>query len=396
MKKISKLKIFESQKLRSSKKAKILLIGVITLFVTYVMFNLYISTNIKINKFESIIGEQQLTIIDTYQKGEKFLFYLDESANLAYNKALYESFQTGLGGGCEDNNLKYPLINNDEKTCYPDIKKDIKNNFDKNFKDIIKNYPEDIPDYETKYYVLEDSFVGRSKNYLRTDVNGQSEYNFKSENPKIEFISNSINNKNENEDNEKPIDPNDDLFETQIPVGQETNGKCKFVSDYAQTYLGCPYSLDVAPIVTPQYCHQKGLTCATFVQATVYYTLGPEQRPWGNGNQECESSSVTKIGTDPRKLNPGDIFQTEIRRSNGQFTAWGHTGMYVGKGYVSRPGGVYCYKEFTPNPKGDYVFIHSYGWENLGKPGVCYDTYNHMFVDNIFVLTAFCRPNNCF
>jgi hypothetical protein len=378
-----------------NKRAKILLIGIVILFVSYVMFRLYVTTQSKINKFESIIGQKQLQLIKTYQKGEKALYFIDEAAQLAFNAALYESFNEGFGG-CGKLG-EYSLYNTEEKDCYPNMKDNLKKNFDKYFKEYFDLFPEEIPEIEYEYYILENTnldFVGKPKQYLRMDVNDNEDYNFKGDIIVIEQpkeIEEPLIEKPDNDPNEDPIVPDDEF----PPNEPQPQGNCQFVADYAQRYLGCVYSLTEVAILTPETCNSIGLTCATFVGSAVYYTLGADQLPYGHGRAKCEGNKMTKIGTSAKSLLPGDVFQTELRKSNGAYTAWGHTGMYVGRGYVSNPDGVYCFKSYTPDSNGDYIFIHSYGWQNKGKPGVCYDSYSHLFIDDIFVLTSFCRPNKC-
>lgn len=371
------------------KKSEILLIGIVILFVTYVMFRLYFTTNMKINKFESIIGENQLKLIRTYQKGDKLLYYLDKSAQQSYELALYESIQSGFGGGCMDYQ-GYPLFNDDQKECYPDIKENIKSNFEDNFDNYFEVYPNELIKPAYDYYIIENSeFVAKSSEYLRMDIGDEDEFN-------VELSKIIYEEEKQNEPN-KPEEPGDPIIDTP-PIEEPTDipkTKCQFLVDYAKGYLGCPYSLTKVAVLTPDACYSVGLTCATFVGSVVYYTLGSDQYPWGHGREKCEGSSVTKIGTDVSKLQPGDIFQTELRKNDGSFTAWGHTGMYVGRGYVSEPGGVFCHKKYTPDSSGDYIFLHSYGWENLGEPGVCYESYSNLFIDNIFVLTSYCRPDKC-
>ncbi|MBT3720142.1 hypothetical protein HN789_04605 [archaeon] len=390
---MNKMKLLKKQfqifylKKKLNKKAKIFLIGVSVIFVTYVMFRLYLTSQNKVNKFEALVGEEQLKIIETYKRGEKFLFFLDLSAQ----KAFYE-FTTGLIDGtslnCEQKTTEgYPVINSN---C--NIKEQTENNFNKIINEYLKTFYEEVPDLTYSLFFFEESIVAKSVP-LRIGVTGEDSYNFELE----EIIYEETEEKQEPTTPTQPSNPEQPTQPTQPTQPYKSEGKCGFMADYAKQYVGCPYSLTEVYILPPNGCWRGGLTCATFVGSVIVYTLGWNHYPYGHGREKCSNSAVYQLGRDPNILQPGDIFATEYLKRDGGYTAWGHTGMYVGKGRLIAEsyGGPFCYRQYIPDNNGEHIFIHSYGWQNMGPPGVCYDSFNNLFINSRLILTNFCRPKVC-
>ena len=355
--------------------------GTFVIMVLIFMGIILVQVNKKLYSFDHKIGYWSLRVMNTIEEGEKVNYYIDKSAELALRKTLHE---LALLAGKPSNDCgdydSYKLWNFNRDNCFPtdeDILTNIESDFVTYFETGLANYKEDFPVIDYRYSVVQEEdnlkIIARARESLRLEISEEDTYN---------FAAASFYESGESED----------LVWDGGPIGE---GKCGDLVDYAAKFIGCPYDLDVVAFSTPSTCRNVGLTCATFVGSVISSTLGLGAYPYGHGRQKCDASNVQKIGKDPNRLHPGDLFSTEYRKIDGSYTAWGHTGMYVGKGHVSQPDGPWCYRRFTPDENGEYVFIHSYGSQNLGKPGVCYDTYNHLFTSTTFILTSFCRLNQC-
>lgn len=365
-----------------SRKGKLFFSVILAVVMLIIVLPLSINVSrMKISKFKGYMGDSQILLLRTYERGEKFLYYIDQSAKLALKETVYSYLEkTNEENGCGEY-FGYAKWTTASKTCYPEIKKDILTLFSTNFKSYLASYPELS---EITYDILlakegkSSKIIGLAKEDIRIAVAESDDYSFVLEEKK------------EEEEEEEPTTP--------TPTNPTpSSGKCSFVADYAKKYVDyrCKYSYPAAPLATPETCNIKGLTCATFVSSVTAIMLG--EGTSGNGNGQCSSPTVTRIGINPSVLQPGDVFSSEVYY-NGVFTPWGHTGMYIGRGYLvpeSRGEGNFCWRQYVPNPNGDYIFAHSIGYAGQTVPGVCYDTYNHLFVNTIFKLTSFCRPNKC-
>lgn len=163
-----------------NKKADSLFAGVlIAIIVVTLAFPVakYITLT-KESKFEWEIGESQLLLLNTYEKGEKVLFYIDQAGKIALDKAYLEivNFDSNCG-----NFRGYPKLNTKNKECYPELKETIKKGFSTEFENQLNEFPEDIPDLGYEYYVVENQLVARSKNNLRMDISEEDTYNFKAD-----------------------------------------------------------------------------------------------------------------------------------------------------------------------------------------------------------------------
>lgn len=183
------------------------------------------------------------------------------------------------------------------------------------------------------------------------------------------------------------------IYDTQAEkcVARSTNpSKCEFIRDMAAKWLGTGYG--GTKICSPSDAKSGKCTtqCASFV-SSAYYFSSPDlkdKQPHGNANVICDTSSYVKNNkfSDLDLLQPGDIFTSTSSSSE-----FGHTGIYVGKGYLSgtkSPFRTGCYSSFTPNENGDMVFIHSVG-------PVCYSTYSQLFNIEGRKLITFCRHDYC-
>ncbi|NTV24281.1 MAG: hypothetical protein HGA85_08000, partial [Nanoarchaeota archaeon] len=347
-------------RMKMKKKANVLLILLTLVFVFYVMVRVYMISSSKINRFESLIGDQQMNLINTYQKGEKALFFMDLSVLQSLRKAIYQLAQDGgVTSDCSDY-YGYSIWNG---TCVPEsMKQALIEKVKEGILGYYGTFAEPIPVVD--YDIVTIATVGRtevgllSQKSVRMDVNAFGTYNFA---------------KDDLSTLPQPEDP--DPPETPPPPNPPAGGsggiygKCSNVAEYALKYVGCPYALDYTGYTTPDKCFNIGLTCAALVKSVLTGVLGEDANTYGNGNENCNSASVTKIGTDLSALQSGDIFSAEYELSSGKLSAWGHTGMYVGRGKLSEPKaywGKNCYLKYTPDPNGEPIFIHSIGNQNFG------------------------------
>lgn len=353
------------------------------------------------NRFTKYIGESQVLLLKTYEKGERALYYIDRAAFLSLSS---EAYKQALSGGANGTDCKrngdYIIWNSKEKPCYPEkTAENLIASFEKAFKEYLSAYPDEpIPELEYEYKLVQKEnllqIVGLSKSTLRIDIGENDNMNFRAEAIK------------------EPVKEEEPVQEEPGPEPEPGDWKCQTIADYAKKYIGCAYALDdlSGAYSPPEYCDRTfnknsngaTYTCAGLTSSVVYNLYHVYYN--GNGRDKCEQSEVHKIGTDPAKLKPGDIFASEVRCSSGAdwcrggYTTAGHTGIYIGRGSVSRNayGRITCYLDYKYDPNGEYVFIHSNGGSEHGQPGVCYATYSQLFQQtNVFVLKDFCRLNFC-
>jgi hypothetical protein len=397
-------------------KGNILMIGVVLIFLFVILTGLYFQVHDKAKDFEETIGGHQSKVLNAYKEGEKVLFFIE----IAGRDALRESFE-GLKTECgeyEDPLLfeGVPLLNTKERSCMQDV---YRVTVDKlNAK--LQKFPEPIPKQSFNIAFGKDSVFFLAKNSLRMNVEGK--FNF--ENSKAPaFIKQEEQlppNPTEPSAPYEPTNPTQPTEPTQpnepkppVPVNTGSQGgKCSWVALYAEQYVHaeCPYSLSLIYGATPRSCHERPLTCATYVSSVYFYTYG--EWIYGDGRTKCTDSKVIPMGSDvnnlnfrnkqtgdlmPTKLQPGDIFQAELVGRSGSYTPWGHTGLYIGRGKIDKNsyGEPYCYTRYTPDPNGDLIFAHSYGWEDYGEPGVCFADYHTLFGQKKIVPTNFCRYRGC-
>ncbi|MEK6916113.1 MAG: hypothetical protein AABW92_00050 [Nanoarchaeota archaeon] len=381
------------KKLFESKKSKIFFTVLLGIFFIMALLPLAMNSSFKKEgKFDRPIGESQLLLLKTYEKGEKVLYYIDESAVHAFRQSIYNLSEAGFGAtGCSEYG-EYVLWNNEEKECYPNVKEALKQTFSQELSEYTKTYP-DMPAVSYELFLVsageENSIVGRASSQLSLEI---------TDNEKIIFGESIVAEEGVKQPAPDPV--------TQVPSQpsqpstpvSSSPGKCSSLVDYAKNYIGCPYALnDIAGWNAPyNACYAHGLTCAGLTSAVVINTMGIVYT--GHGRLKCDQPQVFKIGTDLGTLQPGDFFSAEYKRRDGSYTPWGHTGMYVGKGTVSGPksyfGSRVCYQNYIPGNGGDYIFIHSIGASELGYPGVCYEPASQLFSGSI-VLTNFCRLYQC-
>ncbi|MBU2590333.1 MAG: hypothetical protein KKA65_03805 [Nanoarchaeota archaeon] len=164
------------------------------------------------------------------------------------------------------------------------------------------------------------------------------------------------------------------------PVGKLTGQE---IVDMAQKYVGNPYGKSTDSC-SPEKAQKKQckIQCAAYVGSVFKYAAkkkGVEiPLPAGNGIDKCTKTYHVRKNKfeDVENLRPGDIFSST---GNSKF---GHSGIYVGKGKVSkRKESVYL--KFEPDQKGKHVIIHS------TSPVIGYNTLEDLTRNRDII--SFCR-----
>lgn len=141
---------------KKQKKGMILIFTLGLLFCFMIMPLLFVRLESKKVQFERKIGDLQTGVIDMYQKGDKLLFYIDESGRYASNQAI---FDLGLNGGhsepCEEYQ-GYALWVNGNAECYPEPKKALPVFVDRYFNEYLTAYPTIIPINNYDFFIKQE------------------------------------------------------------------------------------------------------------------------------------------------------------------------------------------------------------------------------------------------
>ncbi len=130
------------------------------------------------------------------------------------------------------------------------------------------------------------------------------------------------------------------------------------IADYAQLYVGSPYGKQIKPCRALDAKQERcRMQCGAFVTSAYKFAAKNHgqkiELPTGNGKDKCDSKAMQYCKfNDPELLQPGDVF---VAKSNSRY---GHTGIYVGRGFVKDKVGE-AYTKFIPNKKGEPVFVHA-------------------------------------
>jgi hypothetical protein len=160
--------------------------------------------------------------------------------------------------------------------------------------------------------------------------------------------------------------------------------------------LHCGYAITGSP--EDADC-SGGLSCAQFNDwILVQSGLGPDTQ--ANGYHYCTNSLNRFQIVQPDQVMPGDFVQMPGP------SEWGHTGMYLGVGILKPESKMgfekICYGQFSPDPSGKRVYVHSYGWCKEWKDGKCENIIGgacFSYEDELFAKTgnptAHCRLKEC-
>ncbi|MBN1501917.1 hypothetical protein JW930_00095 [Candidatus Woesearchaeota archaeon] len=349
------------------KKAKMFLVIVLAfIFVFPVLFILNFALSTKKNNFEKEIGETQLILLRTYEKGESPLFYIDEAARQILNQRITMLLDNGWGAGSSCGSvLGYRIWHSSTSDCYPSqssAENAIAANFQRELYNYFDTYPEPLPHIQYDLSLETENrleLIGRAQEELRIDVSDDFVFDFEP-----------------SEAGEVQPSP--------------TPGDCQHIAEFAKRYAGCRYS-ETPYIVDPENCPSYGLTCAMLVHNSMYFTT--TQRTWGDGKFICNDDSFVYRFSTLSELQPGDAAAAISRHP------LGHALLYVGRGYVTPDTLVYwvCHSSYNPAPddsNADYIFIHS-----TGTAGVAYSSHTELFREfnpsASLSLVSFCRHRDC-
>ena len=149
----------------------------------------------KQNQFKKgyMIGDRQFSLINTYQKAEKILFYIDQSAKYSLQQSIYDLSQNGgiseiENLGADEGPADYKCGKFSDAYVWFEIKKTQNGYdltkcfeessvnasliylFDGNFKDYISNYPVEIPLGNYKYDIKESGLVGLAAEPVKINI----------------------------------------------------------------------------------------------------------------------------------------------------------------------------------------------------------------------------------
>ena len=159
-----------------SKKGAVLFSIILVVFMVVILLYAWGLLASKYKKFDKNIGERQYQLINIYQKGEKALFYIDQSAKYSLQQAVYELGKNGGISEIETEENEAPF--NDEcgkfygYTIWYDVDKNqqgsnvkidctdneetklgLKHIFNENLNQYIINYPYNIPTDNYNYEI---------------------------------------------------------------------------------------------------------------------------------------------------------------------------------------------------------------------------------------------------
>ncbi|AJF61610.1 TPA: M23 family metallopeptidase [Candidatus Woesearchaeota archaeon] len=159
------------KKMMASKSGKVFFTVLLGIF--FIMALLPLAMNISFmnqGKFGKSIGESQLILLRTYEKGEKILYYIDQSAVHSLRQSLYNASQAGFSSGDCGTYDGHNLWNSETEECYPNLKEAVKESFMSEFKDYLGSYAA-FPDIEYEFYFAEgDVIIGKAASELAMDV----------------------------------------------------------------------------------------------------------------------------------------------------------------------------------------------------------------------------------
>lgn len=131
--------------MKSNKKGSFFTLIIVVLLVV-ILTTAFFALRKKQDPSDRFIGERQYGLINTYQEGEKALFYIDQSAKYSAQQAIYE---LGQRGGHENPNCGnysgYSLWNTETKKideCFPNYKENFKSVFNKNLNSYLTKHPD--------------------------------------------------------------------------------------------------------------------------------------------------------------------------------------------------------------------------------------------------------------
>ena len=169
------------------KKALVFVLFVVIIAIVSLISITYLLIAKKPGSYEQWIGIKQFEILKTYQKAEKALFYIDQSAKYSAQQAIYELGQKGghVNSDC-GTYLGYAVWatfdeNKNLKECYPEnVEENFKIKFNQNLNDYLINYnnieSNNVIMPLNSYYIDLSGkldIIGRAKEKLSLDIGGE-------------------------------------------------------------------------------------------------------------------------------------------------------------------------------------------------------------------------------
>lgn len=144
-----------------NKKGALLFAPMLLILMIVGLIYAYSEISARYKEFNKEIGEKQFELINTYQKGEKAMFYIDQSAKYSTYQGIYD---LAKNGGCSagDMHNEYRLWAVDSPKpgiCFPSIT-DSKNGFFDFFTSILNNYMSNYKSFNLPQNNYELSFNG--------------------------------------------------------------------------------------------------------------------------------------------------------------------------------------------------------------------------------------------
>lgn len=135
--------------------------------------------------FRTQAGLRSLNVFNDYQKGERFLLYIDQSAKYAAYNAIFEiAGNGGFIGASECGDYKgYNMLNNvNEQSCIPLYEENIRNKTIENLKKYMDIYPAGEkalfmikkPYFEYDLLFYEENLIGTTMDEVSVKISGRS------------------------------------------------------------------------------------------------------------------------------------------------------------------------------------------------------------------------------
>ncbi len=155
----------KNKKKRFSKKANVHYYLLLALAIPILIFFTFMTLQNKPKQFAEKIGELQVALLNTYNKAEKILFYVDQSARYSSYKAV--KFLADNAGVQKDDcgeYLGYKILNADGETCIKSS--DVKAGYEFYFAEELSKYFNAYPDENIAIDLYEDFIVKEEGNKI--------------------------------------------------------------------------------------------------------------------------------------------------------------------------------------------------------------------------------------
>ncbi|MBT7391526.1 hypothetical protein HN827_01750 [archaeon] len=164
--------------MRKNKKSTVYTMFIFSLLIVVVIvpYAFIRATKVK-NKFDNFIGESQIHILKTYEKGEKTLFYVDESAKFSFNNLIIKNIRENIiNSNCRkigDFYILYDEFSQEECKLHFNIEEEnIMAEFHPSFKEKLNNFGEKIPEINYEYSLNDKmELIGLTNDKIHIEIN---------------------------------------------------------------------------------------------------------------------------------------------------------------------------------------------------------------------------------